>query len=166
MMAAALTLLDCGSADSEIYLYDTFDEVPLPGPHDGHFTGRDMREIYHEAIEDPIYDRYPLDRVAELMSKTGYPEANVHLIEGLVEQTIPDRAPDQVALCRLDTDFYESTAHEMEHLFPRIAEGGILVIDDYGDFSGARKAVDEYFERLERPPFLTRIDESCRLAVV
>lgn len=54
-------------------------------------------------------------------------------------------------LCRLDTDYYESTAHEMKirELFPRIAPGGVQIVDDYGDFPGCKKAVDEYLAEIE-----------------
>ena len=46
----------------------------------------------------------------------------------------------------MDTDFYESTKIEMKILFPRLVKGGVLIIDDYGNWLGARKAIDEYFE--------------------
>ena len=58
-------------------------------------------------------------------------------MRGLVEDTIPAKAPERIALCRLDTDWYESTAHEeLEHLYPCITPGGLLIIDDYGEFLG------------------------------
>ena len=87
-------------------------------------------------------------------------------MRGLVEETIPAQAPDQIALLRLDTDLYESTAHEMEHLFPRIAAGGVILIDDYGEFLGARAAVDEYLASSGVTLLLNRIDLSGRLAIV
>ena len=78
---------------------------------------------------------------------------------------MPAQAPGQLALLRLDTDFYESTKHELEHLYPRLAPGGALIIDDYGEFAGAREAVDEYFAADPSPPELQRIDASARLVV-
>ena len=68
----------------------------------------------------------------------------MHYVKGKVEDTIPGQAPDSIALLRLDTDWYESTKHELEHLYPRLANKGVLIIDDYGFWQGARKAVDEY----------------------
>ena len=53
--------------------------------------------------------------------------------------------PDKIAILRLDTDFYESTKAELETLYPRLSPGGELIVDDYGEWAGARKAVDEYF---------------------
>jgi hypothetical protein len=83
----------------------------------------------------------------------------------MVEDTLPAEAPDKIALLRLDTDFYSSTKHEMEQLFPRIVEGGVLLIDDYGHFQGARKAVDEYISSRGEHLMLIRLDYSGRLAI-
>jgi hypothetical protein len=83
----------------------------------------------------------------------------------MVETSLPDSAPSEIALLRLDTDWYESTKHELIHLYPRLLPGGILIIDDYGHWQGARKAVDEYFQTLRPVPFLSRIDYTGRIAV-
>src|SRR3546814_10675140 len=83
----------------------------------------------------------------------------------MVEDTIPAQAPEPIAMCRLDTDWYASTAHEMEHLWPRISSGGALLIDDYGHFMGATKAVDEYIADHRLPVLLNRIDFTGRLVV-
>jgi hypothetical protein len=80
-----------------------------------------------------------------------------------VESTIPEHAPESIALLRLDTDWYESTRHELTHLYPLLVPGGVLIIDDYGHLQGARKAVDEYFR--DRPILLSRTDYSGRIAV-
>ncbi|WP_368734801.1 TylF/MycF/NovP-related O-methyltransferase [Komagataeibacter melomenusus] len=66
-------------------------------------------------------------------------------------------------MLRLDTDWYESTRHELEHLYPRLVPGGVLIIDDYGYWAGARKAVDEYFS--DKPILLNRLDNTGRIAV-
>src|SRR3546814_17929214 len=68
-------------------------------------------------------------------------------------------------LFRSDTDWYASTAHEMEHLWPLISSGGALLIDDYGHFMGAKKAVDEYIAEHRLPVLLNRIDFTGRLVV-
>ena len=92
------------------------------------------------------------------MGKTGYPAARVHFVEGKVEDTIPRPGLTDVSLLRLDTDWYESTLHGLTHLFPLLAVGGVLILDDYGDWMGAQKATDEYFRRHpESPVLLTRV---------
>ena len=87
----------------------------------------------------------------------------VHLIAGRVEETLPAKAPDRLALLRLDTDFYASTSHELAHLYPRLSAGGVLILDDYGAWQGARQAVDEYFE--DAAVLLHRLDWTGRLLV-
>jgi hypothetical protein len=96
---------------------------------------------------------------------TGYPADKLHFVRGPVEQTLPHNAPAELALLRLDTDWYESTRHELEHLYPRVSDGGVLIIDDYGHWEGARRAVDEYFERQAKPLLLNRIDYTGRVAI-
>ena len=96
---------------------------------------------------------------------TGYPSEKFHFIEGKVEDTIPASAPEKIALLRLDTDWYESTKHEMTHLFPRLASKGILIIDDYSCWDGARKAIDEYMAEHNLRMFLSRVDSDACIAV-
>ena len=100
-----------------------------------------------------------------LLLNTGYPHDLLHFVRGPVEQTVPAQAPARLALLRLDTDWYESTRHELEHLFPRLAPGGVLMIDDYGHWEGARRAVDEYFASEHPPLLLSRVDYTGRVAV-
>ena len=68
------------------------------------------------------------------MSSTGYPKENIIFVKGKVEDTIPNIIPNQIALLRLDTDLYESTYHELIHLYPKVTQQGVVVIDDYGYF--------------------------------
>ncbi len=97
------------------------------------------------------------------MESSGFPMESIRFIEGPVEQTIPQHIPERIAVLRIDTDWYESTLHEMVHLYPLLSPGGILMIDDYGCWQGSQKAVDEYFG--SSGPFLNRIDTSGRLVV-
>jgi len=107
-----------------------------------------------------------IEDVRRNMASTGYPQDLVRYLKGPVEQTLPALGPPgPIALLRLDTDWYESTKHELMHLFPLVRPGGILIIDDYGHWEGARKAVDEYFAATGRPFFLHRIDYTGRLLV-
>ncbi len=96
---------------------------------------------------------------------TGYPAGNVALIKGKVEDTIPAAAPAKIALLRLDTDWFESTDHELKHLYPRLSRGGILIVDDYGYWQGARKAVDQYIAENQLQLLLTRVDDSARMCI-
>ena len=83
-------------------------------------------------------------RSARTSCSAGITADAFELVQGRIEETIPARAPDRIALLRLDTDWYESTRHELVHLFPRLSPGGVLLVDDYGHWEGVRAAVDEY----------------------
>ena len=88
-----------------------------------------------------------LEDVQAGMAETGYPQERLHFCPGLVEHTIPAEAPDRIAILRLDTDWYDSTKHELEHLYDRVPSGGVLIMDDYGYWQGAQQAVDEFLDR-------------------
>jgi hypothetical protein len=170
MMAAALTLLDQNDRSRDLYLFDTFQGVPPPSDKDKDPSGRPAAEVMRER-PDPnapggTWCYASLDDVRSNMTSTGYPADRIRYVEGKVEDTIPSAAPEQIALLRLDTDWYESTRHELIHLFPRLSNGGVLVLDDYGDWQGARQATDEYFAaHPETPVLLTRVHRGVRLAV-
>jgi O-methyltransferase len=99
------------------------------------------------------------------MARTGYPADRVHLVAGRVEDTIPGARPEQIAVLRLDTDWYASTRHELRHLWPALVPGGVCIIDDYGHWAGARKAVDEYFAEIGVEVLMHRVDYTARLVV-
>lgn len=160
MMAAALTLMQSGKTDRELWLYDTFTGMVTPGEADEDMFGQKAAGKFRGG-----WCEASLGEVTANMLTTGYPSNRLKFIEGKVEETIPAQAPDKIALLRLDTDWYESTRHELEHLYPRLAAGGILIIDDYGHWKGSRKAVDEYMAKHCTRMFLSRIDYSARIGV-
>jgi hypothetical protein len=90
---------------------------------------------------------------------------NVNFIKGKVEKTLLDfkNLPKKISLLRLDTDFYSSTKVELNILFPLLEKNGILIVDDYGHFTGAKKAVDEFF--YEKKVWFHRVDYSTRLLI-
>ena len=88
------------------------------------------------------------------MFSTGYPADKIIFVKGKVEETIPKVAPSQISLLRLDTDWYESSKHELVHLFPRLSPGGVLILDDYRYWAGQKKATDEYFAASKIPILL------------
>lgn len=169
MMAVALALLELDAADRELWLYDTFDGMDGPGETDAKFDGRHAAIIYASKPSTGgggvDWCRATLETVRANMAATGYPMERVHLVPGRVEDTIPSHAPDSIAMLRLDTDFYSSTRHELRHLYPRLARGGTLIIDDYGSWTGCRDAVDEYFSSEAHPILLAVTDNVARIGV-
>jgi hypothetical protein len=167
-MVAALALKLMGDTKRNLYLFDTFEGMTPPSAHDVDIDGTSASTCLER---DPqrtsvFWAVAGIDEVRKNVASTSYPSEQVHYVQGPVEVTIPANAPaEPIALLRLDTDFYESTSHELVHLFPRVAPGGILIVDDYGHWQGARKAVDEYFATRQRPVFLHRIDYTARLVL-
>jgi O-methyltransferase len=167
-MLAALALREIG-ATRPMWLFDTYEGMPPPSARDRQRTGE------HAADRLAVQERIPgaindwafatLDDVKEQMASVDYPPELLHFVKGRVEETIPGRAPATISLLRLDTDWYESTLHELEHLWPRLSVGGVLIIDDYGHWQGAREATDEFFDALGLPMLLNRIDYTGRIAV-
>lgn len=164
MALAATTLLQAGDHQRQLWLYDTFDWRWEPEGQDDGFLAAGVSAEGPPAA-NAISSGTSKAEVLDLLTGTGYPAEQLHLVQGLVQDTIPARAPDCIALLRLDTDYYDSTRHELEHLYPRLTSGGVLIVDDYGKLSGATKAVDEYFAALEQPPLLQRLDVQGRMAV-
>jgi hypothetical protein len=168
MMAAALTLLRLGDQTRDLHLFDTYEGMTEPTDHD--FTpkyGKSAREVLADG-DKPSSQAWavaPIDQVKSNVRSTTYPDDRVKFVQGAVEATLPAHAPPRIALLRLDTDWYESTRHELVHLFPRLVSGGVLIVDDYGHWAGAKKAVDEYLSEENIPLLLCRIDYTARIAV-
>lgn len=167
-MAMALALKELGNDSRDIYLYDTFSGMTEPADFDVSIHGAKAREQFFETkISENASDwcLSPIEEVKENVFNTGYPVEKFHFIEGKVEDTIPKHLPGDIALLRLDTDWYSSTKHEMTHLFPLLKPYGVIIIDDYGHWEGARKAVDEYIIENNLCILLNRIDNTGRIAV-
>jgi len=168
MMAAALQLQAKGDTSRDLYLFDTYTGMTEPGeadepsPYDGYSIHKRWRILNRAGKE---WAGIPVEVVRANLETTGYPNERFHLVPGKVEDTLPGAAPEKIALLRLDTDWYASTKHELETLYPRLAEGGVLIIDDWGHYAGARKAVEEYFAEVGNRPLLSRIDYTGRIAV-
>ena len=134
--------------DLPIVLLDTFCGPPV-GTADT-FLGRAIRTIKPL----PNYELTIKQHITRCLdSLDGYT-----FVKGEVETTIPALEVGDVALLRLDTDFYSSTSTALNHLYPKLVSGGVLIVDDYGTFKGARTATEDYLATLERKPLLNRID--------
>ena len=167
VMAMLKTLLSINDY-REIYLFDTYDGMTSPTEQDIDLEGKLAKELLAKntkSTENYLWCYAPLQEVQNNLRLTKYPQDLLKFVVGKVEDTIPEQSPDQIALLRLDTDWYESTYHELVHLFPRLVKGGVLIIDDYGHWQGARKAADQYFCENNLQLFLHRIDYSGVIAI-
>jgi O-methyltransferase len=167
-MAAIDTLIKSGDKKREIYLYDTYEGMSEPTEHDKIFTGTAADELMNASDKNDATSVWCYSALEEVQNNVGslkYPTELIHFVKGKVENTIPQNIPQKIALLRLDTDWYESTAHELKHLYPLLVPGGVIIIDDYGHWEGARKAVDEYIETEKLPLLLNRIDYTGRIGI-
>jgi hypothetical protein len=167
MQAVARTLLALGDTSRDLHLFDTFEGMPPPSERDTRRSDeRTAAELLaQESPQDSlVWAVASLEDVKDGMAQVGYPAERVHYIQGRVEDTIPERAPEEISILRLDTDWYESTKHELEHLYPRLSSGGVVLFDDYGYWEGAREAVDEFLDATGERLLLMRMG-SGRLAI-
>ena len=170
VLAMILTLQQMDAGERDIYLYDTFEGMTAPTEVDVSPLHAPALELWEQTQGSPWPEFFDPDvfnegLVRETLLSTGYPEERLHFVRGPVETTLPEHAPERLALLRLDTDWYESTRHELHHLYPRLSSGGVLIVDDYGEWEGCRRAVDEYFDHQAPPVLLNRIDHAGRIAV-
>jgi len=170
MLAVAHTLLRLGATDRDLYLFDTFAGMPPATERDVRLSGEHADELLTGEGPGPMAWARPGNFVATLadvekgFAGVAYPKERVHFVPGRVEDTVPDRAPDEIAILRLDTDWYESTKHELTHLYERLSPGGVLIIDDYGTWQGSKEATDEFLDKTGEPLLLTRVSRA-RVAV-
>ncbi|MBV9689877.1 MAG: class I SAM-dependent methyltransferase [Ktedonobacteraceae bacterium] len=170
VMAITHTLLKLGDTNRDIYLFDTFEGMTQATPEDVSFLGEKAIDTLAQEPKDKdgvwsIWSYASIEQVKQLLQTTNYPMHKMHFVQGRVEDTIPAQAPERISLLRLDTDWYESTYHELTHLFPRLSLNGVLIIDDYGHWLGAKKATDEYIRENNIKIFLNRTDYSGRIGV-
>lgn len=165
-MMMMMALAAHGLRDRDFFMYDTYEGMVEPGQRDVDFRGVGAHGTWQQLQADgkEAWCYSSLDEVRQNVARTGYPMERVQFVRGKVEETLPGQSPSgQIALLRLDTDWFESTYHELQHLYPKLVGGGILIIDDYGFWRGAREATDQYFREIRTPVLLNRIDATGRL---
>jgi len=146
------------------WLYDTFAGMTEPQDVDRKKSGAKAIDVYR--AKGGVWAAVSIKEVrGNLQATATLNDDHLHFVEGMVEKMLLDRAniPDKIALLRLDTDWHASTKIELEVLYPRLQPGGILIVDDYGHWQGARKAVNDYFGK-GMPP-MQKIDYTAVMMV-
>ncbi|WP_420429862.1 TylF/MycF/NovP-related O-methyltransferase [Kordiimonas sp.] len=162
-LLAGLILKKRGVTNRSLYLYDTFQGMTEPTKHDVDKNGTSAHSMMEKFSDENGWCYASVEDVTQTFRQQNF-QFPVNLIKGDVLKTIPKKQPKNISILRLDTDWYESTKCELENLYPKLSKGGVLIIDDYGHWAGARKAVDEYFLEVNAP-LLIRINEDVRLAI-
>ncbi len=167
-MLSADMLVEQNSFDKKLYLFDTYEGMCKPTDKDIYHGFQQKALKDWERRQTNTHNTWcyaPIDEVKANMLSTGYPEEKMVFVKGKVEDTIPGTIPEKISLLHLDTDWYESTYHELVHLFPLLSKNGVLIIDDYGYWQGCREAVDQYFEENNIKMLFNRIDYNGRMFV-
>ena len=154
----SMILADNDSMNRKFYLYDTFAGMTEPCEFDCDYNNYHALKLMDQS--EAVKCISSLDEVKGNIEKhiTSSQQKNVNYIVGDICKN--EIYPKKIAVLRLDTDFYESTAHELIHFFPLVTPGGYIIIDDYGHWKGCRKAVDEFL--LKHPEIkLHKIDYTC-----
>ena len=144
-----------GLRDRRFYLYDTFEGFP---------TNTSELDLRGNKVDFHSHANF-LETVRDVISRSLCSREQFEIVQGMVEQTLPRTKPRAICLLRLDTDYYESTRVELTELYPLLSSGGVLIIDDYGLFQGARKATDEFLGQQKQKPLLARINFAVRAGI-
>lgn len=148
---SAITLASAKSKERPFFVYDIFGTIPEPSEKDGTDVQRRYQTIANGKSTGIGGDRYYgyeqnlYNKVQQTFTNFGFglKQNNIHLVKGLYKNTLKVNMP--VALAHIDCDWYESVWTCLERITPNLVQGGTLVIDDYYYWSGAKRAVDEYF---------------------
>jgi len=167
-MMIARVLQSMGITDRTIWMYDTYEGMTEPTADDKDYQGFEAEKLLNasdKSDSNSVWCYSSLEEVQLNLKKTEYNESLIKFVKGKVEESIPGEMPGSVALLRLDTDWYASTYHEMTHLYPILEIRGVLIIDDFGHWEGAKKAILQYFDEHELYPLMNRIDNTGRILV-
>lgn len=159
----AASTFKSNNTHKSIFLYDTFKGMTKPSQDDYAINSGELAENQYSQNQKSTHNDWSfasLNDVKRNFKKFGLLDEKIHFIEGDVLLSLRNEAliPDLISVLRLDTDWYESTKIELEVLYPRLSIGGVLIIDDYGYWSGSKKAADEFFNKLPFSPCFHIID--------
>lgn len=174
----ALSNLKNGINRRKLHLFDAFEEICAPNKDvDGERAINEVknllkgRALINGELEPlkGIYDVFggpgDINECKRLIENViGYPSNYVYYYKGWFQNTVPERSKEieNIAILRLDGDWYESTKICLENLYDKVVPNGIIIFDDYGLYEGCKKAVDEFFELRKELYFLHYSTWNCR----
>lgn len=153
--SAAMMALSVSDRSRKLWLFDTFEGLPEPGLENPDY---EIGRLYTGAFCAPV------EEVHSAFRKFGF-ESNISLVPGRLEKTLPTCGIESIALLHVDCDWYESVKSALENLYDLISPGGIIQLDDYGHWAGARRAVDEFMKSRSIKQKLRYVDFSGRQLV-
>jgi hypothetical protein len=164
-IAAALTFA-LYRVDKKIICFDTFAGMTKPKHIDKKISTGELASknfFLNQREKHNAWCYASIQEVRENFIKAGIKEDKFELIEGDVIKSLPEFKQKEISFLRLDTDWYESTKAELEFLYPKLSNSGILVTDDYGYWAGSRQAFEEFSDISHL--YLHAIDNNARIAI-
>ncbi|HJO38786.1 MAG: TylF/MycF/NovP-related O-methyltransferase [Vicinamibacterales bacterium] len=143
--AAALSL---GLPGRSVWLYDSFEGLPPPGPRDG--AAADGWAGRCRGTEDRVVAALEIAGVGEYTIRPGW----------FAETFAAPPAPERIALLHVDADWYDSAIESLERFYPLVADGGAIVLGDFGHWEGCREAYYDFCRRHDLKPLLERYGHS------
>jgi hypothetical protein len=157
-LLACNTILQNNLNKRDIYMFDTYEGLTKPGKYD--YTRKNAK---YNMSNESVIKNWEVKKVSEKTNKwcycsledvknnlyqRNYPKDKLHFIKGDVMETLLEEKniPDKISVLRLDTDWYESSKFELEKLYHRVADGGVVILDDYFHWDGQRRATDEFLQ--------------------
>jgi O-methyltransferase len=125
-----------GVTDRAVWAADSFQGLPKPRAEDGADAGDQHWKHAFLAVS--------IEEVQANFERYGLLDDQVRFLVGWFSDTLPHAPIEQLALLRIDGDMYRSTTEVLCSLYPRVAAGGFVIVDDYGAVPGCRTAVDEF----------------------
>lgn len=160
---AQIIAMAAGAPNKTIYAFDSFQGLPLPSNKDNQMPGiRFLSKEEQQSLPDPgeqVLESTGATSVSQAdfwahINASGVNGTNIYPIEGWFEETLPrfvkemDLLPlEEIAILRLDGDLYNSTYTTLKYLYPKVIEGGLVIIDDWA-LPGCRQAVIDYLSEI------------------
>jgi O-methyltransferase len=124
-----------GATDRKVYVADSFAGLPPPNPDYPADAGDNLHTFSFLAVSQ--------EQVAANFARYGLLDEQVVFLKGWFSETLPTAPIEQLAVLRLDGDMYESTWDALTNLYPKLADGGFCIVDDYA-LETCRKAIADY----------------------
>lgn len=153
--SAAIIAQAAVAAGSSFHGFDVFGMIPEPtSEHDDTHSKERFEEIRSgkaKGIGGNVYYGYVDDleaKVRDTLAQFGLrvDDGRIHLHRGLFEDTLPETDIPVMALAHIDCDWYDPVKFCLDYAGPRIALGGVILLDDYNDYEGCRRATDEFLQ--------------------
>lgn len=163
IMAQVLRKFD-SSRQRKLHLFDSFEGLPEPTEIDGTHAAQYSGGVNSGALKSVHMCEAEIGFVRELLfDKLNFPESRARLYQGWFQDTIPQLGndPSQIAVLRLDGDWYDSTKICLNHLYDRVPSGGLIILDDYFAWEGCKVATDEFRDARGITDKLIQVDNAC-----